>query len=163
MPALAAFYKVLDTTKPTPILEEPPLPESIVLRLALLLASIVNLSAGLGLTGLYLGRRSVNDLPILVLVVGLSLFVQGFYTIGYLRGWWARLGERATQLFVAGQCLAALAGALETVHGILYNLHPVNGDQEFGPLTAAILLGTQAVLALILVSREETQPVRGRA
>lgn len=134
-----------------------------MLRIALFLASVVNLAAGLGLTGVYLRLRTAEDLPILVLVVGLSLFVQGLYTIGYLRGWWTRLGARATQLFVAGQFIAALAGALETVHGVLYNLHPVNGDQEFGPLTAAMLMGTQAVLALILVSREETQPVRGRA
>ena len=130
-----------------------------MLRLALFLTSAVNLAFGLGLTGVYLRLRSAADLPIMVLVVGLSLFVQGAYTIGYLRGWWSRFGERATQLFVAGQCVAALAGALETVHGILYNLQPVNRDQEFGPLTAALLMGTQAILGLVFAARNERQPV----
>lgn len=134
-----------------------------MLRIALFLASVVNVAAGLGLTGVYLGSRSAEDLPIVVLLAGLSLFVQGFYTIGYLRGWWSRFGERAVQLFVAGQCVAALAGGLETVHGILYNLHPINGDQEFGPLTAAILMGTQAAIGLIFAARNEGFPVRGRA
>ena len=134
-----------------------------MLRLALVLASVVNIAAGLGLTGVYLKLRSAEDLPVLVLVVGVTLFVQGAYTVGYLRGWWSRFGDRATQLFIAGQCLAALGGALETVHGILYNLHPVNGDQEFGPLTAAILIGTHAVLGLIFAARNESLPVQRRA
>ena len=134
-----------------------------MLRLALFLASAVNLAAGLGLTGLYVKLRNAEDLPILVLVVGLALFVQGFYTIGYLNGWWSRLGQRATQLFVAGQCILLLAGALETVHGILYNLQPVNGDQEFGPLTAAILVGTHAALGLVYTARDQRSPMRGRA
>ena len=132
-----------------------------MLRLALFLTSAVNLAAGLGLTGVYLRLRNAEDLPVMVLLVGLTLFVQGFYTIGYLRGWWSRFGERATQLFVAGQCVAALAGALETVHGILYNLYPVNGDQEFGPLTAALLLATQAALGLVFAARDETHTVSG--
>ena len=134
-----------------------------MLRLALFLASVVNLAAGLGLTGVYLKLRTAEDLPFLVLVVGLALFVQGFYTIGYLSGWWDGLGQRATQLFVAGQCIALLAGALETVHGILYNLQPVNGDQEFGPLTAAVLMGTQAALGLAYAARAQRSPMRERA
>lgn len=124
-----------------------------MLRIALLVASLANVVAGLGLAGAYFRFRSGGGVPVIVLFIALSLFVQGAFTIGYLRGWLEEWRTRATQLFVAGESAAALVGTIGTLQGILYNLHPVNGDQEFGPLMAALLIGAQAALGLVYAAR----------
>lgn len=134
-----------------------------MLRIALFLTSLANAVTGLGLAGLYFRFRSGGGVPVVVLLIALSLCVQGAFTIGYLRGWWAQLGARATQLFVAGEAAAALVGTIGTLQGILYNLHPVNGDQEYGPLMAALLMGTQAAVGLVYAARTEEVGIRGRA
>ena len=134
-----------------------------MLYLALFLASLANVVAGLGLAGLYFRFRAGGGVPVIVLLIAVSLFVQGAFTIGYVRGWWRQLGDRATQLFVAGESAAALVGTLGTLQGILYNLHPRNGDYEFGPLMAAMLMGTQAAVGLIYAARNGEFGVREKA
>ena len=134
-----------------------------MLRIALFLTSLVNTAAGLGLAGMYFRFRGGGGVPMIVLLIALSLLVQGGFTIGFMRGWWSQFGDRATQLFVAGESAAALVGTLGTLQGILYNLHPRNGDQEFGPLMAAMLIGTQAAVGLIYAARNGEFGVRGKA
>lgn len=124
-----------------------------MLRISLLVVSLSNVVAGLGLAGAYFRFRGGGGVPFVVLVIALSLFVQGAFTIGYLRDWWKQWGALGTQLFVAGESAAVLAGTIGTIQGILYNLHPRNGDQEFGPLMVAILIGTQAALGLVYAAR----------
>lgn len=131
-----------------------------MLRISLFVVSAANIAAGAGLTGVYLRTRSGGGVPFVVLLIALSLFVQGAFTVGHLRRWWARFGERAAQLFVAGESAAALVGILGTLQGILYNLHPINGDQEFGPLMAAALFATHAVIGLTYAARNEAFKVR---
>lgn len=125
-----------------------------MLRIALALFSVINIAAGVGLAGLYLRFRSGGGGPVLVLLIGVALVVQGGFTIGYLRGWGRGFGERIASLFVAGESAAALAGILGTLQGVLYNLRPVNGDQEFGPLMAATLMATHAVIGLTYAARD---------
>lgn len=124
-----------------------------MLRIALLVVSLANLLTGLGMTGVYFKFRSGGGVPVVVLFIALALVVQGGFTIGHLQGWWKQWGTWAGQLFVAGESAAALAGTIGTIQGILYNLHPRNGDQEFGPLMVAILIGTQAALGLAYAAR----------
>jgi hypothetical protein len=119
-----------------------------VLRIALILTSIANVAAGLGLCGLWFKFRNDAGMPIVVLFVGLSLLVQGGFTLGHLRGFW-----RQWNLFVAGESAAALVGGVAILQGVLYNLHPTNGDYEFGPLLAATLMTTQATIGLIFAAR----------
>lgn len=134
-----------------------------MLRIALFLTSLANVVAGLGLAGLYFKFRGGGGVPIIVLFIALSLFVQGVFTLGYMRGWWSQWGTRSTQLFVAGEFAAALVGTLGTLQGILYNLHPRNGDYEFGPLMAAVLMGTQAAVGLIYAARNGEFGVSAKA
>jgi hypothetical protein len=47
--------------------------------------------------------------------------------------------------------------------GVVYNLHPVNGDYEFGPLTAATLMSTHATLGLIFAARSRRFRLRKNA
>jgi len=132
-----------------------------MLRIPLFIISAVNIAAGAVVAGLYVSARGGGGVPVIVLFIGLALFVQGAYTVGYLRGWWSRSGGRATQLLVAGESTALLVGALGTLQGILYNLHPRNGDQEFGPLMAATLFATHAVVGLVYAARNERFAARG--
>lgn len=132
-----------------------------MLRISLFVTSVVNIAAGVGLAGLYIVDNT-GGVPWVVFVIGFSMFVQGAFTIGYLRGWWSEFGDAAPHLFVAGESAGALVGILGTLQGILYNLHPVNGDQEFGPMMAAALIGTHAVLGLIYAARNEKFAVRER-
>jgi hypothetical protein len=121
-----------------------------VLRLVLILASVVNVAAGLGLGGLWFKFRNDPEMPIFVLFVGLSLLIQGGFTLGHLRGLW-----RQWSLFVAGEGAAALFGGLAILQGVIYNLSPTNGDYEWGPLMAATLITTQATLGLIYAARSD--------
>ena len=134
-----------------------------MLGIALAVFSVINIAAGAGLAGLYLQFRSGGGVPLIVLLIGVVLMVQGGFTLGYLRGWGSGIGERIAQLFVAGESAAALAGVLGTLQGILYNLSPVNGDQEFGPLMAATLMATHAVVGLTYAARDERLGLRRRA
>lgn len=134
-----------------------------MLRIALALFSVINIVAGVGLAGMFLQHRSGGGVPVLVLLISISFVVQGGFTLGYLRGWWSGHADRIAQLFVAGESATALAGVLGMLQGILYNLSPVNGDQEFGPLMAATLMGTHAVIGLTYAARHDKLSIKRRA
>jgi hypothetical protein len=119
-----------------------------VARIALIFASATNIAAGLGLGALWFKYRGDDGMPIVVLFVALSLFIQGAFTLGHLRGSW-----KHWTLFVAGESAAALVGAVAILQGVIYNLRPTNGDYELGPLMAATLMTTQATIGLIFAAR----------
>jgi hypothetical protein len=130
-----------------------------MLRAALLLTSLANSAAGVALGALYFQYQGLDGMPLVVLFVAVALFIQGAYTIGYLAGMWRRWRNLDTQLFVAGEFAAALVGSIATVQAILYNLHPKNGDFEFGPLIAAVLMTVQAFAGLLYAVRAGLLPV----
>ena len=129
-----------------------------MLRIALILASIANVAAGLGLGGLWFKFRHDEGMPIIVLFIAFALFIQGAFTLGHLRGLW-----RQWSLFVAGEGAAALVGGVAIIQGVIYNLHPTNGDYEWGPLMAATLMTTQATIGLIFAVRSGEFGVRKNA
>jgi hypothetical protein len=129
-----------------------------MLRIALILTSIVNVAAGLGLGALWFKFRNDPGMPIVVLFIALALLTQGGFTLGHLRGLW-----RQWSLFAAGESAAALVGGLAIIQGVIYNLSPTNGDYEWGPLMAATLMTTQATLGLIYVARSGELGVRKNA
>lgn len=134
-----------------------------MLRIALILTSVVNVAAGLGLGGLWFKFRNDPGMPIVVTFIALSLIVQGGFTIGHLRGIWKEWGLPSFSLFVAGESAAALVGGVAILQGVIYNLNPTNGDYEWGPLMAATLLTTQATLGLIFTARSKEFVVRKNA
>ena len=129
-----------------------------MLRAALLVMSLANSAAGIVIGSLYFQYRGDPGMPVIVLLVALSLLVQGGFTIGYLAGLWRRWQSPAAQLFVIGEFAAVLIGSVTALQGILYNLRPTNGDYEFGPMTAAILMTVQAVLGLLYIVRSGEFP-----
>jgi hypothetical protein len=134
-----------------------------VLRTALLVTSIANAAAGVGLASMWYRFRHDDGMPIVVLFVALSLFIQGAFTLGHLSGLWRRWGIPSFLLFVTGESAAALVGGVAILQGVLYNLHPVNGDYEFGPLLAATFMTTQATIGLVSAARNWELPLRGNA
>jgi hypothetical protein len=128
-----------------------------MLRAALLVMSLANSAAGIALGSLYFGRHD-SGMPLVVLFVALSLLVQGGFTIGYLAGLWRRWQSASAQLFVVGEFAAGLVGSVTALQGILYNMHPTNGDYEFGPLTASLFMAVQAGLGLLCVVRSGEFP-----
>ncbi len=120
-----------------------------MLKTALYFLSLVNAGFGLFLTGAYFFNNQGGGIPVIALLTGLALMIQGVYTIAYAGGALDSWHERATQLFVSGETASILAGGLAAVQGFLYNLHPRNGDYEFGPMGLGIFMVVQAVIGLV--------------
>jgi hypothetical protein len=134
-----------------------------VVRLALFMVSLADIVAGVTLGSLWYRFRHDAGMPAIVLFVALTLFVQGAFTIGYLNGFWKRWRIPSFQLFVLGESAAALVGGVSILQGVLYNLQPVNGDFEFGPLLAATLMTTQATIGLVYAARSGELAIRRNA
>lgn len=134
-----------------------------MLRLYLIAASLANAAAGVGLGILWYQYRHDEGMPIVVLFVALSLFIQGVFTLGHIDELWNRWRIPSAQLFITGESAAAFVGGLAILQGVVYNLHPINGDYEFGPLLAATLMTTQATLGLVYAARNDGIGVRRNA
>lgn len=115
-----------------------------MLKMLLMLASFANCAGGvvLILTWAAMWQR----VPIIVLFIGLSLLIQGAYTILYLQGSLSRWGELATGAFLAGEGLAGFVGLGGLIQGIIHNIQ--NADMEMAPVLAGFLMASHALLAL---------------
>src|ERR1700741_761968 len=116
-----------------------------MLKLVVMLASIANCAAGIVLIATWASMS--ERVPIIVLFIGLSLLIQGAYTILYLRGDLDRWGDLATGALFAGEGLAACVGAGGLVEGIIHNIQLA--DMEMAPVLAGLLMLVQAILALL--------------
>jgi hypothetical protein len=123
-----------------------------MLKTALLVLSIINAGFGLFLAGAYFFDNSDGGIPAIVLLTGMALILQGGYTTAYIGGALDEWRTFATQLFASGETVSILAGGLAAVQGFLYNLHPRNGDYEFGPMGLGIFMAAQAIVGLVYAS-----------
>ena len=134
-----------------------------MLRFTLIIASLANAAAGIALGVVWYRYRHDEGMAVVVLFVALSLFIQGAYTLGHINGLWKSWRIPSFQLFITGESAAALVGGVAILQGVLYNLRPVNGDYEFGPLLAATLMTTQATIGLVYAARRNGFGVRRNA
>lgn len=111
----------------------------------LMLASFANVAGGLVLIGTW--GSMWTRVPVLVLLTGGALLIQGAYTILFLHGELSRWGDLATGAFFAGEGLSVCVGATGVILGIHNNL--ASGDIEMAPVVAGVLMSGQAVLALL--------------
>ena len=129
-----------------------------MLKTLLMLASIANCAGGLVLIVTW-GSMS-QRVPIIVLFIGLSLLIQGLYTILYLRGSLDAWGELGTGALFAGEGLAGFVGLGGLIQGIIHNTQ--NADMEMAPVLAGLLMCTQALLALLyLLANNKLRPAKG--
>ena len=108
------------------------------------IASFANVAGGLVLIATWAAMW--QHVPIVVLFIGASLFIQGLYTILYLRGDLERWGNIPTGALFAGESLSLCVGAGGLVQAIIHNMN--NADMEMAPVLAGILMLVQAGLAL---------------
>ncbi|MFN2636572.1 MAG: hypothetical protein ABR585_06070 [Gemmatimonadaceae bacterium] len=132
-----------------------------MLKVFLMLASMANMAGGLVLMGTW--ALMWQHVPPIVLAIGGSLFIQGLYTVLYLRGDLDRWGDLATGALFAGEGLSAFVGAGGLIEGILHNIN--NADMEIAPVLAGLLMLVQALLALgYLLFTDRLRPrVNGRS
>ena len=132
-----------------------------MLRLLVMLASFANCAGGLVLIGTW--ATMWQRVPIIVLVIGGSLLIQGGYTILYLHGEFDCWRDLATGALFAGESLSAVVGAGGLIQGIAHNIN--NADMEMAPVLAGLLMLVQALLALLyLVVNYRFRPrINGRS
>lgn len=116
-----------------------------MLKTLVILASIANCAGGLVL--IFTWATMSQRVPVIVLFIGMSLLIQGGYTILYLHGDLDRWGNLATGALFAGEGLSACVGAGGLIQGILHNIN--TADVEMAPVLAGLLMLVQALLALL--------------
>jgi hypothetical protein len=116
-----------------------------MLKMLVILASIANCAGGLVL--IFTWATMWQRVPIIVLFIGVSLLIQGGYTILYLHGDLDRWGGLATGALFAGEALSACVGAGGLIQGIIHNIN--NADMEMAPVLAGLLMLVQALLTLL--------------
>ena len=128
-----------------------------MLKMLLTLSSIANCAGGFVLIVTW-GSMS-QRVPIIVLFIGLSLLIQGAYTILYLRGNLDAWDQLATGALFAGEGLAGFVGLGGLIEGIVHNIQ--NADMEMAPVLAGLLMCTQALLALFyLLANNKLRPAK---
>ena len=132
-----------------------------MLKTLVILASIANCAGGLVL--IFTWATMSQRVPTIVLFIGVSLLIQGGFTILYLRGDLDSWGGLATGALFAGEGLAACVGAGGLIQGVMHNIN--NADMEMAPVLAGLLMLVQAVLALLyLFLTDRLRPrVNGRS
>jgi ABC-type transport system involved in multi-copper enzyme maturation permease subunit len=101
--------------------------------------------------------------PVIVVLIGASLLIQGAYSLLYLEGQLNRWADLATGALFAGEGLAACVGAGGLIEGIIHNIN--NNDMEMAPVLAGFLMLVQALLVLgYLIFTDRLRPgVNGRS
>jgi hypothetical protein len=119
--------------------------------LAVMLTSGANCASGLVLVATW--ATMWPRVPIIVLCIGGSLLIQGAYTILYVHDEFGRLRALAAGALLAGEALAACAGAALLVEGVIHNVN--NADMEMAPVLAGFLMLVQALVALVYLLANE--------
>ena len=97
-----------------------------MLKTLVILALIANCAGGLVL--IFTWATMSQRVPIIVLFIGMSLLIQGGFTILYLRGDLDSWGNIATGALFAGEGLAACVGAGGLIQGIIQHQQRRHGD-----------------------------------
>ncbi|HUQ99318.1 MAG TPA: hypothetical protein VM166_07690 [Gemmatimonadaceae bacterium] len=135
--------------------------ETPMLKYLVAMASIANILGGIVLMGTW--AAMFMHVPIIVLFIGASLFIQGLYTTLYLHGDLDRWGDLATGALFAGEGLCACVGAVGLIQSVVHNMN--NADMEMAPVLAGLLMLAQAALALLylFVTDKLTPRMNGRS
>jgi hypothetical protein len=126
-----------------------------VIKTLFTLSSFANILGGAVLGAMWAGSALTDPphrVPPVVLTIGGSMVIQGLYSLGYSLGWWRAWGGVASGALLAGQLIMGCVGLRLLVMGIFYNERAANGGIEPGPVLAALMIGVNALLALVLLA-----------
>lgn len=107
--------------------------------------SAINGVMGVILLGLFFGAE---DIPLVVLALGIAMLIQAGYTLLYLAGLLDSFEPWALRALLVGQTVAIVVGLIGFASSALYNLDPPGGDYEYGPLAVGALIALQAAATL---------------
>jgi len=79
------------------------------------------------------------------------MVIQGLYSVGYALDWWSAWGDLASGALLAGQLISGCFGLWLLITAIFHFPRASNGGVEPGPVLAALLIGANALLGLILL------------
>lgn len=128
-----------------------------MLGTTLLFSSVLNVVGGLVLMATWLVNAMTDPdrhVPPIVLFIGASLFIQGLYSFGYVRGWWRAWEDVSSGALLAGQLLSGCVGIGGFLISLGYNMKTPMGDFEPAPMLAGLLMAVNAALALVLLVRQ---------
>ena len=118
------------------------------------LSSCANVLGGAVLVALW-GMSAISgsrpQLPFVVLAIGGAMLIQGLYSAGYSLGWWSAWGDLASGALLAGQLISGCVGFGLLMLAIFHFPRASNGGVEPGPVLAALLIGANALVCLILL------------
>lgn len=126
------------------------------MKTMLVTMSMINALMGVALLGLTMFGE---DVPRVVAGLGIGLLIQSGYTLSHMAGLLGTFGPWSLRVLVAGQTVGLMVGVLGFISSALYNIDPVNGDHEYGPLTVGALIASQAAVALWIY----VEPARSEA
>jgi hypothetical protein len=128
-----------------------------VLRALITLSSAINLAGGLVLAGTWAVNWASDPqrhVPLIVLAIGGSMIIQAVYTGAYVRGTFNPWGAMAAGALLAGQLISGCVGLGMVISGLTHVSE--TKDFEAAPVLAGILIGINALLALILLLSTRT-------
>lgn len=127
------------------------------MKTVLATSSVVSLALGLTLCGLFV---FTTDNPAVVLILGLSMAVQGLYTLVYMTGGLARFEPWAMWALLAGETIALMfgLGAGAVAFGETFLIEPVV-DPEYGRVAVAGLIAFQALVTLYQYAIRDTTDI----
>lgn len=103
-----------------------------------------------------------RHVPIIVCAIGCAMMIQGLYSAGYTLDWWRAWGDLASGALVAGQLISGCVGLGMLIAAIAHNASQPDG--EMVPVIAGLMIGVNALLALILLwTSGALTPTRARA
>lgn len=115
-------------------------------RLALGTISVgsIGLAALLG----WMAIEESRDIHPLVPVVALALLIQGGFTLLWLAGRLGTQGKFATDVFVVGEVVALLIGAMAASAAVMTI---ADGDPEYGSMLVGVVAATHALIGLVVM------------
>ena len=127
-----------------------------MLKIPLLILALLNT-----LIGAALAAAGVKEqVPAEAIAVGLAVCFQGAYTLLYPVVLQPRRRDLFRILFIGGHGASALVGGLAFLSGLLYNLHPRNGDYELAPMAMGFFMFALAATALFYDSTTESPVIK---
>ena len=117
--------------------------------LAIAVAVTISIINALGGTGLLILYFTGADRPPLLLVLALVLAVQSGSTLVVVLGLFRSTLQRILRIHRAGSAAALLIGIVGFSVGLAANLHPINGDPEYGPPTVALMIAAHGLASLL--------------
>lgn len=119
--------------------------------------SVMNALMGVGLLGLFVASE---DVPPVVVAIGLGLLIQAGYTLAYMAGRLDSFAPWSLRALIVGQTVAVVVGAVGFLTSAVYNINPPGGDPEYEPLTVGALISFQASVALWIYAQPSRSRVR---